>query len=313
MIFYSKQKTAVLLFHRVFPERDALWDPIDPALFRRTIEFIAKNFHIVPLEELLFERPVSSKPLAALTFDDGYRDFIDYAIPILDKEKQKASMFVVTDCIDNGLPTWTYIIDNLFANSQKTAWSNYNMDEFPDEFRKTSWKTKDERINYCRRFKQHLKWIPSLKRDEIIKCLLSNFNDVSIPTNTMMNWDEVKQISSAGFEIGSHSVSHPSLSTIADEKIISYELTHSAERIKEKTGIASKIFSYPLGSYDDRTKRLSKEAGYKASLAVDKMMYDPTMHDLFAVPRIELYSESWLKTRLRISGAESLLKQFLKK
>jgi len=313
MIFYSKQKAAVLLFHRVLPQRDALWDPIDPALFSKTIKFIGKNFHVISLNELLFERPLSSKPLAAITFDDGYRDFIDYAAPVLDKEKQNASMFVVTDCIDNGLPTWTYIVDTLFANTQKNEWNNYNMDEFPEEFRKTTWATKEERVNYCRKFKQHLKWIPSIKREDVIKCLFANFNDVDIPADTMMNWDEVKQISSAGFDIGSHSVSHPSLSTIADEQSISYELTRSAERIKEKTGISSKVFSYPLGSYDDRTKRLCREAGYKASLAVDKMMYDPTMHDLYAVPRIELYSESWLKTRLRINGTESLFKQFLKK
>ena len=84
------------------------------------------------------------------------------------------------------------------------------------------------------------------------------------------------------------------------------------KKIKEKTGITPKIISYPLGSYDERVKRISKETGYKAGLAVNKLMYDQTKHDLFEVPRIELYSESWLKTKLRVNGTESMFKQIFK-
>jgi peptidoglycan/xylan/chitin deacetylase (PgdA/CDA1 family) len=314
MILYSKHKKAVLLFHRILPERDLLWDPIDPALFAQSLRYITKKFHIVSLNELLFEpETYSSKPKLALTFDDGYRDFIDYAIPLLDKWKLTASMFIVTDCIDSGLPTWTYIIDYLFTNSQKLEWTNYDVDELPEEYRKVNWNTKDEKIGYCRKFKQYLKWIPSISRDSIIKSLLLNFNDIESPGNMMMSWDEVKQIHNGGFQIGSHSVTHPTLATIADEGIIGFELNYSAKRIKEKTGIETEIFSYPIGSYDNRVKKLTKAAGYKAALAVNYKMYDPTIHDLFEVPRIELYSESWLKTRMRINGSASYIQQLLKK
>ena len=235
MIFYTKQRSAILLFHRVLPQRDPLWDPIDPSLFSKTLKYISKKFHVVSINEILFERnTAASKPLAALTFDDGYRDFIDYAIPVLDEEKMKASMYVVTDCIDNGLPTWTYIVDHLFANSKKLEWTNYDVTQFSEQFRNAKWNSKEERMNYCRQFKQNLKWFPALKRAAIIKSLMQNFDDVSIPLNTMMNWDEVNQVSNAGFDIGSHSTSHPSLSTIEDESVIRNELIQSAKKNKRE-------------------------------------------------------------------------------
>ena len=313
MLFYSKQDKAVLLFHRILPERDPLWDPIDPSLLKTTLDFIRKKFHIVSLNEILFEKnDYSSKPFAALTFDDGYRDFIDYAIPMLDKVKMKASMFVVTDCIDNNMPTWTYIIDYIFTNSVKMEWTNFNTTELPEEYRKTKWDSKEEKMGYCKKFKQHLKWIAASERDNIIKSLVENFSDTTYPHNMMMSWNDLRQIYSGGFGIGSHSVTHPTLATIKDDDIIKNELKQSAKRIKEETGIDPEIFSYPIGSYDQRVKKLTKEAGYKAALAVRKTIYDPAKHDLYEIPRIELYNESWFKTKMRINGTISYLNQFRK-
>jgi len=313
MLFYSKQDKAILLFHRILPERDPLWDPIDPSLFERTLKYMQKNFHVITLDELLFEKNIhSSKPLAALTFDDGYRDFMDHAIPIMDAAKMKASMFLVTDCIDKGMPTWTYIVDHIFANSVKMEWTGFDPSGLPDEYRKMKWATREEKVNYCRKFKQYIKWIPSTERDSIISSLLENFNDVQYPPGMMMSWEEVRQVQAAGFGIGSHSVTHPSLGTIRDVDNIRFELTESAGRIKTETGVNPAIFSYPVGSYDERVKNIAREVGYKAALAVNYKMYDPAKQDLYEIPRIELYNESWLKTRMRINGTFNYLKKIFK-
>ncbi|CAN5761210.1 polysaccharide deacetylase family protein [soil metagenome] len=313
MLFYSKQDKAILLFHRVFPERDPLWDPIDPSLFAETLKYMRKNFHVISLDELLFEKNIqSTKPLAALTFDDGYRDFIDFSIPIMDKAGMTASMFIVTDCIDKGMPTWTYIVDHIFAHSAKMEWKGYDPLLLPDQFRKIKWENREAKMNYCRKFKQYIKWIPSTTRDVIVKSLLENFNDVQYPPGMMMNWHEIRQIQSAGFSIGSHSVTHPSLATIKDEDSIRFEMEESANRIKAETAKSPQIFSYPVGSYDERVKKIAEETGYKASLAVDSKMYDPSKQEMFEIPRIELYNESWLKTKMRINGVYGYLKKIYK-
>jgi len=310
MLFYSRQDKAILLFHRVHPHRDPMWDPMDPALFADTLKYMQKNFHVITLNELLFDKTIrSSKPLAALTFDDGYRDFIEYSIPIMDKAKVKASMFVVTDCIDKNVPTWTYIMDHVFANSEKMEWNGFDVSSLPEEYHKTSWPDKNEKMDYCRSFKQYIKWISADSREAIINSLLKNFDDVEYPSGMMMSWEEIRQIQSAGFTIGSHSVTHPSLRTIPDNGTITTELKDSSQRIKEETGVVPEIFSYPLGSYDERVKEIAKHVGYKAALAVNYTKYNPAKQDMYEIPRIELYNEGWGKTKMRINGILGYLKK----
>ena len=308
MLFISKKNIAVLLFHRILPVRDEMWDPIDPLLFDQTLQYVNKKFFVRPLQELLFEKKIcSTKPLAAITFDDGYKDFIEYALPILDKYNNKASMYIISGCIDKNLPTWTYTIDYLFSKTQKLDWKNFDFPELPVEFLTTYWKNANERIEYGKKIKQYLKKIPAAKKEKIIESMLLNFDDIKRPNGLMMSWDEIKQLHNSGIEIGSHSVTHPTLATIEDENLIEFELKASASTIKEMTGITPDIFSYPIGSYDERVKRLVKKAGYKGALAVNQKIYNPVTMDLFEIPRIEFYNESWIKTKARANGMISYI------
>jgi len=54
---------------------------------------------------------------------------------------------------------------------------------------------------------------------------------------------------------------------------------------------------------------LSKKAGYKFGLAVKQKLFNPSTDNFFEIPRIELYNESWLKTRLRISNTLEHIKK----
>ena len=106
------------LFHRVNPERDKLWDPMDVALFDKCIKFISENYK-VDLFENLFENNLleENKKIATIMFDDGYKDNLIFAAPILKKYNCKASFYIVTDCIDNNIPTWTHILEYQFQNT----------------------------------------------------------------------------------------------------------------------------------------------------------------------------------------------------
>jgi peptidoglycan/xylan/chitin deacetylase (PgdA/CDA1 family) len=314
MIFLSKQKRTVLLFHRVSPVRDAMWDPMDPALFEDILGYVEKKFNTLPLNELLFEPPShSSRPLAAITFDDGYRDFMDHSMPLLKKYSLPADMFIVTECVDNNLPTWTYVIDHLFENTNKLQLDHFNFHSLAESYRQIKWVNIEERIHYGKRFKQQLKWIPSQERNDIIEKLMQNFNDVQRPHGMMMTWEDVKQVNAAGFGIGSHSVTHETLATIEDDGALMNELQNSKKIIKDKTGIDPRVFSYPCGDYDERVKKFTKEAGYEAGLAVDQKLYSPSKDDLYEVPRIELYNESWIKSRARINGTISFIEKILQR
>lgn len=314
MLFYSKQTAVVLLLHRVLPVRDTMWDPMDPALFEQTLQYVQKKFHTIPLNELLFDKPArGTKPFAAITFDDGYRDFIDYSIPLLKKYQLPASMFVTTDCIDKNLPTWTYVLDYAFEHSNILSLKDFDHSALPETFHNSNWQSNSERIAYGKKIKQHLKWVPAAVRKKAIDTIISSLHDVELPGGMMMSWEDVQQIYTAGYDVGPHSVSHPTLATIEDDAELDHELVYAGQRLKEKTGIDATVFSYPCGSYDDRVKQHTLKAGYKAGLAVDRQLYQPATDDLLAVPRIELYNESWKKVQLRMNGTISFIEKIIKR
>ena len=111
------------LFHRVSPIKDELWAPMNPELFEKIIIHLKQKYHIVNLEETYLSDSIieQSKPLATISFDDGYKDNIEYAAAILNKHKVTASFYVITDCIDKNIPTWTFILDYLFQNTNKLS------------------------------------------------------------------------------------------------------------------------------------------------------------------------------------------------
>jgi peptidoglycan/xylan/chitin deacetylase (PgdA/CDA1 family) len=303
----------IFLFHRVSPERDPLWDPISPEKFDRIIRFISKNYEVVQLEmAILHEQPaIGNKPLAAIVFDDGYKDFIHYALPILKKHNCPSSMYVITDCVKNQLPPWTYILDHHFIYSKKLQ-LNLDTDELPASLQHTKFLTDDARIAFAKKLKPFLKTVPNKVRVDLYNQVITSLNDVQAPDQLMMNWKELNEIKNVGVEIGSHTKSHPLLSKLEEESEIIHELQESGALIEKHLGNFPLAISYPIGGYNVSIKKLAAQSGYKIGVAVNQRPYDPSLQDIFEIPRIELYNESMFKTRLRISGVVHMLNKLRK-
>lgn len=306
-------KATILLFHRVNPVRDVLWDPMAPELFAKIMQFVSKKFEVLSLNELCLEKPVTKKPPLAITFDDGYRDYIDYALPVLKKYNFHSSIYVVTDCVDQNMPTWTYVMDYLFYHTHKLTLPVFDYGEDCTTFAVYSWQNKEQQIAYCRKFKQFLKKISNEKRKVIMQSFIKGFDDVGIPGDLMLTWDELRGFKNEQVDIGSHSVSHPPLATIDDEQELEREITISGDIIEKNLGFFPTAISYPVGSYNRRVKDVSEKAGYKIGLAVEQKVYNSDKQDLFEIPRVELYNDSFLRNRIKICGIEAAIKSMIGK
>jgi len=153
-----------------------------------------------------------------------------------------------------------------------------------------------------------MKTLDNARRKSITGFILDECDDVPIP-RTMMSWNDIRQLQSAGFVMGSHSDTHPMMASLANEEDIINELRVSAARLKSETGITPVTISYPIGSYDERVIRNAKEEGYRYGLAVKQRFYNTEKDGLFEIPRVELYQEPWWKVKMRISGVYSTLKK----
>ena len=299
------------LFHRVNPQREKLWDPMDVALFEQCIKYISNHNETVLFEELMESGNLArGKKYATIMFDDGFKDNIEYAAPILSKYKCKASFYVVTDCIDQNIPTWTYNLEYLFQHTGINT-IDLNFDFLPAELRTEKLEGIEERLTYVSRLKPQLKKLSDQQRSEILERVTATYSDVQLP-QIMMNWDDLVQLKNEGHYIGSHTVTHAMLGTIADEKKIMDELVNSGKRIEEKMGYFPVTISYPVGSFNSTVKTLAKTAGYKIGLAVKQNVYDPAKDDQFEISRIELYNEPWWKTKMRITNVLENLKSLIR-
>jgi peptidoglycan/xylan/chitin deacetylase (PgdA/CDA1 family) len=299
------------LFHRVNPTREKLWDPMDVELFEKCIKYISNKYHVVRFEDLIYSEQLHSKnKMATIMFDDGYKDNIEYAFPILEKYNCKASFYIVTNSIENNIPTWTHILEYLFEHTNKTS-INLQFDFIPSELQITTLKTEADRLSYASQLKPFIKKISHEQRTLILDRIAETFSDVQLP-QLMMDWNDIQILHQHGHYIGSHTATHLMLGTTNNHQLVLEELTHSGKQIEEKLGYFPLTISYPVGSYTGETKQLAQKAGYQIGLAVKQQIYSPLKSDLFEVDRIELYNESWFKTRLRISNQLEALKKLIR-
>ena len=303
------------LFHRVLRGYDRLAAVNAVEIFEKAVKYISERYNVVNLESF-YLNPVkkeSEKPYACITFDDGFKDNVGYAAPILKKYKCPASFYIVTDCIDNGTLPWPQYIDYLFENTKKT-YVNIDCDCVPSHLRNGKWKDNEaRRVYYKYYFRPILRSLKTQDVNRLLFKLSECFDDVKVPLDKMMNWDDIISLRKHGFTIGSHTKTHALLANEHDRAVIIKELYGSGEVIKHRLGEWPLAISYPANSYNDTVVEEAANCGYKLGLVVGQRFYDPSKDDIFRIPRMDLYEDNWIKTKFRITGILEAIKRFIKK
>jgi peptidoglycan/xylan/chitin deacetylase (PgdA/CDA1 family) len=244
----------VLMFHRVLPEKQ-ITNPnaystfgtlISQEYFEIVLSCLTDNgFEFVTVSELT--RRSSSKKLVALTFDDGYLDNYESALPSLLKFSATATFFpVVNPCKDDTvLPLDIYYqcIDEIkMSETERTEYITGTIK------RNFYWAEPDKQMNML---------------NSLFKAL-PHKNRVSY-----MSAEQLKELSDKGFEIGSHGMTHSLL--IADymnkEKALS-ELQKSKQWLEAVTGKPVTAYCFPAGRYNAEMIELAKRVGYTSTCLV---------------------------------------------
>jgi peptidoglycan/xylan/chitin deacetylase (PgdA/CDA1 family) len=99
-----------------------------------------------------------------------------------------------------------------------------------------------------------------------------------------MDWESLRAISVRGFEVGSHTVTHPHLPRLSDSEL-RRELHDSRARISEELGRPCRFLAYPFGESDERVQTVAAEAGYAAAFA----LRPAGRSYAYAVARVDIY------------------------
>jgi peptidoglycan/xylan/chitin deacetylase (PgdA/CDA1 family) len=113
-----------------------------------------------------------------------------------------------------------------------------------------------------------------------------------------MSWDDLRELVARGFDVGSHTVSHPHLPQLSDEEL-GRELGESRARVEDELGRPCRLLAYPYGEHDARVQSAARRSGYDAAFA---LWAGSSPANVYALPRIDFYRrDSLLRATLKSS------------
>jgi len=286
-------KLSVLIFHRVLPEPDPLFpDEIDAARFDTMLSWLGGVFNVLPLSQAVQRLRTQSLPPRALsiTFDDGYADNHDIALPILKRHDMVATFFIATGFLDGGR-MWN---DSLIESVRRASRDAIDLGNAEQGALPVS--NLEEKRNAVARLLQHAKYLAPDLRMEMVSQVHAAAG-ASLPDDLMMSSQQVRAMRAAGMEIGAHTVSHPILTRLSAEAARN-EIAGSRTFLQELLREPIDLFAYPNGKFgqDFATEHASivAELGFSAAVATDPGV-SSYQSDPFRLPRFT----PWDRTEAR--------------
>ena len=294
-------RLSIAIFHRVLCEQDDIFpDEIDRASFDDICGWLAAWFNVLPLDAAVERLQQGTLPARALaiTFDDGYADNHDVALPILRSHGLCATFFIATGHLDGGRMWNDTVIE---AVRRCTALElDLNGLGLLGEQRWALNSPADRRVAIDALLPA-VKYLPSATRQEVVDRIAERAG-ADLPRSLMMNSSQVRAMSSAGMQIGAHTVSHPILARV-DDDVAMREMMGSKGQLEDILGHPVSLFAYPNGrpgvDYSERDVALARRVGFHAAVTTAAGAARAG-DDVFQLPRFTPWDRGRMKFGVRM-------------
>ena len=293
---FAQGAGVILTLHHVRPAAPSGFAPnalleITPDFLDAALRLIrAEGYDLVSLDEALerLSRPKPGRFFVALTFDDGYRDNVEHAWPVLAKHGAPWTMFVTPGFADRTARLWWLELEVAVRALPQVALS------LPDgPFRMPSG-TEAEK---ARAFEQ-LYWRLRKGPEAILLSAISDLagqagvDAAALVERECLPWETLRALAGApGVTIGAHTLTHPMLAR-HDAGTARRELVESKARLEAELGLPIRHFAYPVGdpgSAGPREFELAREAGFAGAVTTRPgHLWPEHARHLQALPRVSL-------------------------
>lgn len=297
----------ILNLHRISREENFFWQPLSPENFESLVKYVTAKYHVIHFRDIAsLHIGNDSRPPLILSFDDGYKDFVDYALPILNKYECKSNHNIVVDCVEHNATIWTQHLNHIFnelrlrEHSQKLIFDDLQLDCRGND---TDWEGLYIQVFY------RLMWKRREVRDAFIAYCYKSCH-INPPRIQMMNWEDIKQCVAQRVEIGNHTFSHDSFASEMTPEEMKHEIVESKKVIEAHTGEPCEIFSFPNGQFNSTVLKTVVDAGYKYLLFADNKFQTSVDKAATGMPgfvsRLNIVNESVPEMLLRIEGFHNM-------
>lgn len=276
--------------------------------FAKHVEWLSKTRRLLQKEEFLrcIEGVVRFPEQAVLiTFDDGQTDFLRYAFPALKKNSVPAVVFLPVSFVGTNKVFWWDELEHYMLHSRKTEYDISGI-----------------RVKKYKEYKVFHKIAADIKKrsDEEKAGLLCRIReslcpDCAFPERSVMDWDQVKELSSESISFEAHTNNHKLLSSLSGKES-EQEIAGSKAGLEQMTGHKVSLMAYPYGykgSFYESHEIMARDSGYKAAFST----YDGLVSDgagRFALPRIGIDStDDLFMLGIKMSGMPRIIKRAIRK
>ncbi|MFN2501633.1 MAG: polysaccharide deacetylase family protein [Pyrinomonadaceae bacterium] len=261
--------------------------------FRRHCEILKASYNVVSLESavsVLKGKRQAHRPLAVITFDDGYLDFYEQAFPVLKDLGLPATMFLPTECIGSGVPLAHDRIFWLLREAMRMRVPVGAALERASVPRTVS--RSFSNVRYLPALTEMLVHLPSDVRENAITGMERILPDAKVypPEYRLLDWHHILEMADAGVSFGGHTANHVVL-PLESENDSETEILRSKAGLEARLGRPVTSFAYPNGEYNPTVRRLVAKAGYSIAVTTQKKINYPGT-DPLAIGRFSLCEES---------------------
>lgn len=276
----------ILVYHSVNDlSEDRIREPniCTPANFAEQMRYLSASASVIALESALSGEPLPRNAVA-ITFDDGYRDNLTRALPVLRQYGFPATFFLTTGHIGTGRLKWEDRLNCLMRRSRSetlvTADGPVSIRTAPEKRRVTGL--------LVRRWSRHT----DAERELLIAQAKEQLGVEEAETvDVMLTWDDVRQMAKTpGVSIGAHSVTHPRLTRIAPEDA-AREVAASQQGIADQIQEPVNLFAYPYGDWSEHLIEVLKARGFHGAATMAYGRNRPG-GDAFRLKRVQVPNRS---------------------
>lgn len=288
---------AIFMLHHVRPAREGAFQPnrhleVTPEFLRATLCHLrSRDIDIVSMDEL-HERLVQgrfARRFAAFTLDDGYRDNVDYALPVLREFDAPLAVYVASDFAEGSGRLWWAALEAVIAKAEQIELRTRNAALRLDTTTPAAKQAAFDRLH------DWLRALPGehdLKREIEALCAKYGVDLGALCRSLCLSWDEVKTFAADPLvTIGAHTISHCNLARQAED-IAAQEMAISRARIEQALERPVQHFAYPYGDREAAGMRefaLAASVGFKTAVTTRPgMLFAENAGHMTALPRVSL-------------------------
>ncbi|MEN0040606.1 MAG: polysaccharide deacetylase family protein [Pseudomonadota bacterium] len=305
---FENELGIIITLHHVAPHAPKTFDPnahltVDPEFLDAAIGLLkARGFELVDLDGALerIAEPKRGRRFAVLTFDDGYRDNLVHAKPVLNRHDAPYTIFIAPNLMDGTACIWWEAIERIVATRDNLMVQMDGDNTLLDcSFTEAKYRSFDVLLG----------WMTKLVPEEDVQariaelCLLNKIDPAELTRDQIMSWDELHEIAADPHcTIGAHTMNHAAVARLQPEAALA-EMVQSATVLEAHFGERPRHFAYPYGykaAAGARDFELAKEAGFASAVTTRPgLIFPQHVKHVTALPRI---SANGLFQKMRYFG-----------